>query len=185
MDDEYVERLRQHLDYEHTRTLLMQAGLLLLAKDLVTSAVVGDVKGFFCDEMDANLEPLASDEYRTVVLDHGRKKDYRGCLDWLVAAEVLTDEHLATISLLKKERDRVAHEALGLVFDPDFALDPRPILGGAEVLRVIGRFFGRLNAAADPAFDHVEIAEADIQSGKSIAYSQALSAMGDMFSGGQ
>lgn len=182
MEDDYQRRLRHHLTHEHARNLLMEAGLLLLAKDLVTSAVVDDVKSFFCDDMDENLRPIASDTYMAEVRDHGRKQEFAGSVDWLVSAGVLTDEHLATIEQLQFERNRVAHEALALLVDPEFNLDRRPLLGAAEVLRAIGVFFGRLHVDADAQYDRQEIADEDIQSGKSVAYAYALSATGDLFS---
>lgn len=181
MDNEYTTRLRQQMTHEHTRNLLMQAGLLLLAKDLVSSAIVDDVKSFFCIKMDANFKPLASDEYVATVLDHGRKQnEFVACLDWLVGAGVLTDEHCETVGLLKQERDRVAHQALGLIVDPDFELDVRPVVGAADVLQRIGLYFGRLHVDADPAYDHLDIADDDITSGKSVAYSYVLAAVGDL-----
>lgn len=178
--DDFADRLARQLQHHNTRKLLIQASLFLLAHELVKSAVVDDVKGFLCRELDAEFQPIASDEYHAGVLHHGRKQAFSGSVDWLVTAGALTAEHRATIDRLQEERHRVAHGVLGLIVDPNFDLDLEPLVGAAEVLKRTGRFFGQLHVDADPAFDGVEVDPETVESGKSLIYSYVLEAVDDI-----
>lgn len=178
--DDVVERLARQLQHDTTRNLLTQAGLFLLAHELVKSAVVDDVKRFLSWEVDSDFQGIASEEYQAEVLDHGDKRPFVGSVDWLVKAGALTEEHRLVIDRLQAERHRVAHEVLGLIVDPNFDLDLQTLVGAADVLKRIGSFFGQLNIASDPAFDNVEVDPETIESGTSVVYSYVLAAVEDI-----
>lgn len=172
--DDYVWRVLRQFDEGHLRSRLMQAGLYLLAYELVRLAIVDEVKGFFCEEMDDDFRPVPSPEFINVVRGGGIKSEYDGCIEWLIQAGVLSESHRADIERLRDERHRVAHKPLGLIVDPDFGLDVDLLHRAAEVLERVGRFFGQVAVDADAAFDGVEVDPERIDSGLSLVYSHLL-----------
>lgn len=156
-----------------SKSLLAAAGLYVVAYELVKTHVVDQVRSFFSFEWTAEDGWIADETYATRVRSRS-KHELDACLDWLVEAEAITEGGRQSIARLRKSRNEVAHKLWTFLVDPAFDLDPQPLLDTREVLRDLGRFFGRIEVEADPQWEGVDVDFDSIQSGVSVVYEHFL-----------
>lgn len=179
--DEYERKLRQQLTPTRTRDLLALAGLYALAHELLKSAILDGVKGFFLIGFDEDGFTYGT-EYAEV-REHPRGA-FTGSVDWLKSHQVISDADQVALERVRDERHRAIHQSLGLIVDPNFELDVAPLFEVREILARVGQFFGAIDVETDPAFDDVDVDVAEIRSGLFVAYDYVLGAMADLLPDG-
>jgi hypothetical protein len=175
--DDWERRVRQQLKPNRTRDLLAVAGLYALAHELLKTAILDGVKGFFLIGFDEDGFTHDSG-YAPIRDDPGGA--FAGSVAWLRARDVIDGADEEALERVRSERHRVIHQSLGLIVDPDFDLDVAALFSVRSILGRVGQFFGAINVETDPAFDDVDIDVAEIRSGLFVAYDYVLDALADL-----
>lgn len=176
VDESRRNELADHLASSNMRLLLQLSGLYLVAYELVRNGVIEGVRGFFCNGFDQD-GLIYSVEYTQI--RSSRKHELDACLWWLVDKDVLTQDQADSVTTLRNERNRVAHELPRLFVDPSFRLDENALLDARDVLKRLAVFFGGINADTNPDFDSIEVDYEEIESTASLLYAELLIAFSE------
>jgi hypothetical protein len=174
------DALLAHLQPDNVRKVLSLAGLSLVANEMIESCIVHPVKGFYSWEFSKELEPVASERYRQVVLKE-YKHEVDACLAWLVDAGALTKCEAATVHRVREVRNTLGHELTWLILDPKFQADYEALFEFADVVRRLGVFWARMSIDADEDYDGRDISDEDIGSGMSMVYGLVFGAFVEGF----
>lgn len=118
---------------------------------------------------------VESASYRTKVLVR-HKSVFEASLAWLIEAKALTVEQAAQVRAIKKHRDEIAHELPNLLLDRDREVRTDLLDQMKELIGVLGRFWGGVEASINPDFDDVEVDESAIVSGTDMVMSVLVAA---------
>ncbi|MBK3640475.1 hypothetical protein [Streptomyces sp. MBT33] len=159
------QRLNAKLAPETVATTLMRAGCFLSAYELIKPQIIDSVHDFYwCGFKDGEHQYDEARYARDVVSLNPRSKYLASCA-WLVDANALTDEHVATLAEIRAHRNEVAHELPKLLVDPDFEVRVDLLADAVEIVRRLGVFWGSIEADTNPDFDGQEIDYDGIKSG--------------------
>lgn len=160
MEDEL--RLRLH-PLTVTATL-MRASILITSYELLKAEIVDSIRDFLADTWTTDEGAQESDRYRQDVLTRPGNRVEKS-LSWLLDAGALDANQVDNVNRLHAERQRVTHELARYMVDPSADIDVALIGDATAAAVALGRFWGAINADADPAFDGVDIDYDGIRSG--------------------
>jgi len=160
-------------------TALIRAGAFLTGYELVKTAIVDEVKGFFLVGFDERGMTY-SETYERDVLSLDRNR-FRASAAWLVSMEALTLAQLAELDAIYAHRNEVAHELATFLVDPDAEISVQYLQALRGIMRSLDRFWGGINADTNPQFDDDEVDYDNIQSGAGLLldYLLQLSGIGE------
>ena len=156
------EQLRK-LQPDVIRSNLVKAGLFLAAWELLKAEIQTKVREFFWQGFD-QTGPKYSPSYQTEVVAR-HKSLFEASLVWLVAGNDLSEDQTPRVRLLRDHRNEVAHELPKMLLEPGRDVDIALIREMRELIRTLGRFWGRIEIDIDPDLAGKQIADSDIQSG--------------------
>lgn len=165
------EQLLAHLAPENQRQLLQLAGLYMVAYELVKTVIPENVKGFFVHGFEDGAFTY-SPKWAEILTR--QKHELDACLDWLLEHEVLDEADVASVAVLRDERNRVGHDFPVILVDPTKRLNLDVLISARVVLKKVAVFFGSIAADADPEFDGSEVDYDDIESMSSMLYFELL-----------
>lgn len=131
---------------------LYRASLFVLGFEVMRDIIVDNVKSWLS---------LNQEEYGAKI---GRKHVFEKSCNWLVENGALTSTQAADIQLLRKKRDAIVHEMLDFLVDPERTLRAPDLEKIGLYISTISKWWAKLRAECDPAFDHIQISQADITS---------------------
>lgn len=166
-------RLQRKLAPEEITANLLQAGLLLVAYELLKLEVVENTKSFFVDGFDEG-GPSYSPQYQTDVVSLDPNRFRASCL-WLARMGVLSDADVEVALAIREHRHKVAHELPRILINPDATIDTGLVAEAHRLMTAIGRFWGRVSLDTNPDFDGQEVADEDISSGSMLLMNHVLS----------
>lgn len=91
--------------------------------------------------------------------------------------EGLTREQADRLKVLRDYRNELAHELPRYLIDPAAVIDVRPVLAIRDIVRSLGRFWGRIEVDINPDFDNRDVSDDDIHSGSMMLFDMVLHAI--------
>ena len=163
LDDAYAKRLQDKIQPENVATALVRAGAFLTGYELVKTAIVDEVKGFFVQGFDQD-RLIPSKDYERKVLPLGRNV-FEASVNWLVQMEALTQGQADSLDSIRSHRHELAHELARFIVDPDADVSVDRLTELQGFMRSLDRFWGGINVDTDPDFAGVDVDRDDIVSG--------------------
>lgn len=171
MKDDYRARLRDNLNPEALSKELIRAGTLLTGYELVKTAIMDDVKGFYTLGFN---DPRLDRRYHQEVLTLGPNK-LQASLNWLVSNGALTSQQVHSFEVIRGHRGELAHELAGYLIDPDDGVRMDLVDDLYEIVKSLDRFWGPIHVAASPDFDGKSVdIESDFHSGTRLLFELLL-----------
>lgn len=164
MNDD-LENLKAKLSPEAVRLTLIRAGCFLTAYELIKSDVLDQVRGSFCNGIEAGEFTYDEDSYRRSVLSLNEDSKYDASCSWLVSMEAISHDQAALLREIHIHRKEIAHELPRLLVDPNFFVKTDLLVKAIECLRALGIFWGSIAVQTDPAWDDAEVDYSQIKSG--------------------
>jgi len=167
---DYRERLNRQLSPEIMSLTLVRAGALLTGYELIKTSIVDDVRNFFTVGFD---DAVSAARYHAEVDGLGAHPVERS-IRWLVNNEALTEKHAETLEQIRTHRNKIAHELVHQLIDPD--ADPRPslLLELGEIFVALDRFWGPIHIDTNPDFDGQDVGPEGFFSGPRMVYGLLL-----------
>jgi len=138
------ERLRAKLEPLRIRSTLAFAALYQLTHEMLKSAVLDDVKGFY-GYLDVHggvwVPEDGEQEYRRRVLDLDRKSAFRASLLWLQDAGGLDAAEVERLDAIYAHRHELTHELGRYLIDPYYEPDVDLFVDALRTLRKVCRFW--------------------------------------------
>jgi hypothetical protein len=166
VDELAFRRTAQKLEAEQLRVTLIQAGLYLVAFELLKNDVVDRTKGFFQLGFDSG-GLIYSPDYQSKVLSLAPNK-FDASARWLVTVDALTADQADELIELRQHRNEIAHELPNLLIDPSVHFSPDRLARCRFYVDLLGLFWGRILVDTDPAYDGREVEDSAIKSGTSL-----------------
>lgn len=163
LDDAYAERLRDKIQPDTVATALVRAGAFLTGYELVKTAIVDEVKGFFVQGFDQD-GLIHSKDYERKVLPLGRNV-FEASVNWLIQMDALTQDQADSLDAIRSHRHEIAHELARFIVDPDADVSVDRLTELQGIMRSLDRFWGGINVDTNPDFDGVDVDCDDIVSG--------------------
>ncbi|MGN6199927.1 hypothetical protein [Humibacter sp.] len=163
LDDAYAKRLQDKIQPENVATALVRASAFLTGYELVKTAVVDEVKGFFVQGFDQD-GLIHSKDYERKVLPLG-KNVYEASVNWLIQMGALTQDQAESLDAIRSHRHELAHELARFVVDPDADVSVDRLKKLQGIMRSLDRFWGGIDVDTNPDFDGVDVGRDNIVSG--------------------
>lgn len=163
LDDAYAKRLQDKIQPENVATALVRAGAFLTGYELVKTAIIDQVKGFFLQGFDEN-GLVYSRDYEQKVLTLG-KNPFEASLNWLIQMEALTQEQADALDAIRSHRHEIAHELPRFLVDPDADVSIERLVELRGIMRSLDRFWGGIDVDVNPDFEGVDVDRDNIVSG--------------------
>ncbi|BAJ73211.1 helicase subunit of the DNA excision repair complex [Microbacterium testaceum StLB037] len=163
VDDAYAKRLHDKIQPDNVVAALVRAGALLTGYELVKTAIVDEVKGFF---LQGSSEDglIYSEHYEQSVLTLGRNV-FDASVNWLIQIDALTQKQVDALEAIRSHRHEIAHELARFIVDPDADVSVDRLAELQEIMRSLDRFWGGVNVDTNPDFDGVDLDRDHIVSG--------------------
>lgn len=175
-DDTYARRLQEKIQPENVATALIRAGTLLTGYELVKTAILDEVKGFFVQGFDAD-GLIYSRDYEQRVLTLG-KNAFEASVNWLIQMEAITQDQADSLGVIRSHRHELAHELARFMVDPGADVSVDRLAELQAIMRALDRFWGGINVDIDPDYDGVEVDRDSIVSGAGALFSYLLQIAG-------
>lgn len=163
VDDAYAKRLQDKIRPENVVAALVRAGALLTGHELVKTAIVDEVKGFFLQGFDED-GMIYSKDYENGVLTLGRNP-FDASVKWLIQMGGLTPDQADALEAIRSHRHEIAHEFARFIVDPDADVSIDRLTELQGVMRSLDRFWGGISVDTNPDFDGVDVDRDIIVSG--------------------
>ena len=133
------------------KTKLINAGLFLVAYELLKTFVLKRTRGFFTDMRDAKL--ALSDEYEHEVRSL-HKSEVQACLLWLARKfKALSADDIAAFDRIRRHRNALAHELPSYLVEEELQVDMSLLDGAEAILAKVAHFWIDVWTDLDPAWD--------------------------------
>lgn len=176
LDDADAKRLQEKIQPENVATALVRAGTLLTGYELVKTAIVDEVKGFFVQGSNED-GMLYSPGYQRDVLSLG-KNTFEASVKWLIQMEALTQNQADSLEVIRTHRNELAHELARFVVDPDANVSVDRLTDLQGIMRSLDRFWGGITVDTNPDFDGVDVDRGSIVSGSGLLLAYLLQIAG-------
>ncbi len=163
LDDAYTKRLQDKIQPENVATALVRAGALLTGYELIKTAIIDEVKGFFVQGFDED-RLIYSKDYERKVLPLG-KNAFEASVNWLIQMEALTQDQADSLDAIRSHRHELAHELARFIVDPDADVSVDRLTELQGIMRSLDRFWGGINIDTNPDFDGADVDRDNIVSG--------------------
>ena len=165
VDPEYRARLEAKLQPSKIRFTLAFSALYQVTHELLKSAVVEDLRGFYgCIDAKKKiwLPESGLEDYRSkvLVLDE-KQRPFEASLAWYCAADAITKEESGRLDAVYKHRHDLTHELAKYLVDVEAEPDLGLFLAALGTLRKICRHWAEVEMAIG-SFDH--LGEVDLDS---------------------
>lgn len=159
--------LRRRLHPLGTTAFLVQASIVITAHEVLKESVVGPVRDFLADSWTQEGAD-ESDEYRREVKAR-HPNPVEASLLWLVDNHAIGSADADAMRILRKERNRLAHELGRSLVDPASTVEATVIDGAVQLARSLSRFWGEIEVQTNPWFaDGEDVDLDDIRSGTAL-----------------
>jgi hypothetical protein len=159
MDDNTSQTLMRLLTKDVLKANLAQAGLYVLAYEMLKNSLIGRPKGFFTMGRKDNAR------YKEVVSSRHPNILIASCL-WFQEVGAITEADTAAVLLFREHRNYIAHELPNVLLDPNVQIDTAKLIGIFELLCKIDRWWiMEVEVPTNPDFDRQQIDPGDVRSG--------------------
>ncbi len=139
---------------EALREVLIDAGLFLVAYELIRSLVVRPVELFYADTTFG--EGMAFKTFEDDVSSRAKHK-FDACLLWLRdLMKGISDDQYHAIHRVREYRDELTHGIHEKLAEYDFAKATALPLDAKDALFALDNFWVLMEISADPEFSHIE-----------------------------
>lgn len=153
----YRQRLEAKLAPRRIRATLAFAGLYQLTHELIKTAVLEQVKGFFGKSpLDGSWIGGGEDDYKRSVLSRARAP-FAASLLWLVEMSALSQAQAERLDAIYEHRNELTHELAKYIVDVDFEPDLELFLDALTILRDVSRFWTEVEKDIGTFEDHGDI----------------------------
>jgi hypothetical protein len=149
---------------------ITNAGLFLIAFELLRSEIIDPIKGFYLVSEGLESTPAFQREYSAEVLSLHENLFHASCL-WLVNAKAFAAADMELALAIRKHRNRIAHDLPRLLTDPASSVDAELLKEAYRLLSLTGQYWGRLSVDINPVFDGSEVPDSEIMSGSMVLMS--------------
>ena len=137
----YRQRLEAKLRPERVRATLGFAGLYQMTHELIKTAVLHEVREFYCRGIEDGRMVYDELAYAQNVLERAPKNKFRASLLWLVEGDAITLAQADRLDDIYAHRHDLSHELKKYVVDPDFEPDVKLLTDALTILKAIRRFW--------------------------------------------
>lgn len=163
LDDAYAKRLQDKIQPESVAIALVRAGAFLTGYELVQTAIIDEVKGFFIQGFDQD-GLIHSKDCETKVLPLG-KNAFEASVNWLIQMEALAQDQADSLEAIRSHPHELAHELARFIVDPDADISVERLTEPQGIMRSLDRFWGGINIDTNPDFDGANVDRDNIVSG--------------------
>lgn len=161
--DAYADRLQDKIQPENVVVALVRAGALLTGYELVKTAIIDEVNGFFLQGFDED-GLIYSKDYEKSVLTLGRNA-FDASVNWLIQMDAITQDQADALEAIRSHRHEIAHELARFIVDPDADVSVDRLAELQGIMRSLDRFWGGINVDTNPDFDGIDVDRDNIVSG--------------------
>lgn len=119
----YRQRLEAKVRPERIRATLGFAGLYQMTHELIKTAVLDEVRGFYWRGIKDGVVVHDEQAYAENVLARAPRDKFRSSLLWLVDGHAITLTQADRLNDIYAHRHDLSHELMKYVVDPDFEPD--------------------------------------------------------------
>jgi hypothetical protein len=164
-DDEAAQprgQVEDTLSAEHIRATLSFAGLYQITHELLKTIVLDRVREFYGVDQPARANPYGRPRYQAEVLVLDPSSHFRASLMWLVHATAISQEQADRLDEIYSARQRVTHDLLVNVADPDYLPDIDLFKDALRILTDVHGFWAQM-AVDTGRFEHfADVADDDV-----------------------
>ena len=146
---EDVERLAAKLAPERIRLTLAFAGLFQMAHEMIKSAVLDGVAGFYGHVNGASVWMWGRDEYDKKVMSKAPGRPFLASLAWLIENEAITQEQSERLAVIYAHRHDLTHELPKYVAFPEHEPDYALFIDALNILRDLSTFWARMRSTSE------------------------------------
>jgi len=137
----YRGRLEAKLRPEHIRATLGFAGLYQMAYELIKTAVLDGVRGFYWRGIEEGATVYDEQDYAKKVVARAPKNKFRASLLWLVDGDAITRPQADRLADILAHRHELSHELIKYLVDPEFEPDVVLLTDALTILKAIERYW--------------------------------------------
>lgn len=146
----YRQRLEAKLRPERIRATLSFAGLYQMTHELIKTAVLDEVRGFYWRGIEEGVKIYDERAYADNVLVKAPKNKFRASLLWLAESQAITLTQADRLEDIYAHRHDLSHELIKYIVDPDFEPDAELFADALRILQAIRRFGQALKRTSVP-----------------------------------
>ena len=180
MDDEKFQRTKRDFKKistpETLKRNLINASLILTAYELMKYSLIKQAKSFFEHDKEEwpGQCPEVSNEYKNEIAkiqkqlpNKFQKYPLLIYAAWFKEHKVLSEADFNNIVRIWRYRNKIAHELIEFLIDSDFELDVKYLFEIRDIVEKADSWWLReMEIPSNPDFDHVEVKDSDIRSGR-------------------
>lgn len=153
---------------------LVLSALYLTAYELLKASVIDNIADFFSTEF-VNGKLATNQQYHDEVTKVNKDLLRASCL-WLAKMDVITEDEIQSIQVIRQHRNKIAHELPKLLGDSELNLELDYFIRIRELLGKIELWWVRnIEIPVNADFDDVEIVDSEIHPGRVVMLDYIIS----------